>query len=98
MARSIDKAFYSSPAWKRCREAYIKKCGGLCELCFKKGIYKAGYIVHHKIHLTEENYRDPSVALNFDNLLYVCQDCHNKIHFANARRYKIMPNGEVIIK
>lgn len=97
MAKSIESAFYRSTAWRKCRDAYISKCGGLCELCLKKGIYKAGYIVHHKVFLTEDNYKDPSVSLNFDNLLYVCQDCHNKLHFARERRYKIDPEGKVII-
>lgn len=96
--RSIDKSFYSSKAWKECRNAYIKKCGGLCELCLADGIYKPGYIVHHKIHLNEDNYKDPSISLSFDNLMYVCFDCHQKLHFANERRYKINSNGEVIIK
>lgn len=97
MARSIDKAFYSSVAWKRCRDAYIAKCGGLCERCLAKGIIKPGYIVHHKIYLTEENYKDPSIALNFDNLEYLCFDDHQAEHFRTDKRYKILDNGEVII-
>lgn len=97
MSKSIESAFYRSAAWRKCRDAYISKCGGLCEICLSKGIYKPGYIVHHKIHLTEENYKDPSVALNFDNLMYVCEADHNKIHFARERRYTIQPDGAVII-
>lgn len=97
MQRAIDNRFYRSKAWRICREAYIKKCGGLCERCLANGIYKAGYIVHHKIFLTEDNYQDPSVALNFENLEYLCESCHNSIHFANSRRYKIEPNGAVTI-
>lgn len=97
MAKSIESSFYRSRAWRKCRAAYISKCGGLCELCLKNGIYTPGDIVHHKIFLTEDNYKDPSIALNFDNLILVCASHHNQIHFANARRYTISPDGAVII-
>lgn len=97
MARSIETAFYKSKAWKQCRAAYISKCGGLCEMCLAKGIYKPGYIVHHKIYLTEDNYKDPSIALNSENLIYVCEPCHNTIHFAHGKRYRIDEQGNVII-
>ncbi len=96
--RSIDNKFYRSKAWKECRKAYISKCGGLCELCLKKGQIVPGYIVHHKTHLTEDNYNDPSVSLNFDNLMYVCFNCHQALHFKKTSdRYVIDDNGNVII-
>jgi 5-methylcytosine-specific restriction endonuclease McrA len=98
MARSIDRSFYKSKAWKDCRQAYIKKCGGLCERCLANGIYKAGYIVHHKIHLNEDNLGDPNISLSFDNLEYLCQDCHNSEHMSrHKRRYKIDDNGNILI-
>lgn len=62
------RAFYTTDAWKKCREAYIASVFGLCERCGKPG-----YIVHHKIPITDENEDDPNVTLNFDNLEYLCQ-------------------------
>lgn len=95
--RSIDNSFYKTTAWKKCRKAYISKCGGLCERCLEKGLYVPGYIVHHKIHLNSDNVNDPDIALSFDNLEYLCKDCHNKEHFEkNNKRYSINTNGEVI--
>ena len=93
------KGFYKTAAWKKCRAAYIKSVGGLCERCRAKGLIVPGYIVHHKIHLTPMNISDPSISLGFDNLEYLCQDCHNKEHFKEKAkpRYKITKNGEVII-
>ena len=88
------KVLYNSKAWQRCRIAYAKSKGGLCERCLAKGIYKPGEIVHHKIHLTEENYSDPSVALNFDNLQLLCRDCHAQMH--NSKRYRVDELGRVI--
>ena len=36
--------------------------------------------MHHKIHITPFNINNPMITLNFKNLEYVCQDCHNKEH------------------
>lgn len=46
-----------------------------------KGIVKPGYIVHHKHYITADNINDPSVTLNWDNLEYLCFDCHQAEHF-----------------
>lgn len=88
-------AFYSSKAWKETRRAYRKSVGGLCEICLKKGIYKPGEIVHHKMYLTPENVNDPAVALNWANLQLVCRDCHAELH-GDTRRYKVDELGRVI--
>ena len=72
------RQFYKSKAWKRCREGYIKSVYGLCERC-----QRPGWIVHHKVYLTPDNINDPNVSLNWDNLEYLCQDCHNREHHGN---------------
>lgn len=76
MAKEFAKAFYRSKEWKKCRNGYIKSVYSLCERC-----NKPGYILHHKILLTPQNINDSSVTLNWDNLEYLCQECHNKEHF-----------------
>ena len=93
------KGFYKTAAWKKCRAAYIKSVGGLCERCRAKGLIVPGYIVHHKTHLTPMNISDPSISLGFDNLEYLCQDCHNAEHFASGgcKRYLIDEHGNVLI-
>jgi hypothetical protein len=67
--------FYHSGAWLDCRGKYIQSVLGLCSRC--NGI---GYIVHHKITLTPDNINDPNVTLNWNELEYLCLDCHNKEH------------------
>ena len=93
------KGFYKTAAWLKCRAAYIKSVGGLCERCRAKGLIVPGYIVHHKTHLTPMNISDPSISLGFDNLEYLCQDCHNSEHFASGgcKRYRIDEHGNVLI-
>lgn len=91
------KSFYKTAAWLKCRAAYIKHVGGLCERCLARGLIVPGYIVHHKCYLTPENITDPSVTLNFDNLEYLCHECHNQEHFKEfqKKRYKIDSFGRV---
>ena len=78
--RDFARSFYYSTAWKKCRKAYIAHRnsidGGMCEECHEH----PGYIIHHRIELTPDNITDPNITLNMDNLMYVCHDCHNRIH------------------
>lgn len=90
------KSFYWTPEWKACREAYRQQARGLCEICLRKGIYKPGEIVHHKVHITADNVNDPSITLSFDNLQLVCRDCHADIHKGNVTRYKVDELGRVV--
>ena len=88
-------AFYLSPAWRKCRAAYVKSVGGLCEDCLKRGIYTPGVIVHHRVHITPDNINDESVTLNWDNLELVCRDCHAEAHEQRKRRYRVDEWGRV---
>ena len=90
------ESFYTSVAWRRCRKAYIAKAGGLCERCLAKGVYRAGVIVHHKVHLTPQNINDPSISCCFDNLELLCRDCHAEEHSRTEKRYMIDDAGRVI--
>lgn len=92
--KEYARAFYNSEAWKTCRNEYAKTVGRLCERCLKRGIVKAGKIVHHKIWLTPQNINDPSITLNWDNLELLCQDCHNKEGGAE-KRFGWDENGNV---
>ncbi len=98
MAKTWAQSFYRSKAWQECRAAYIESVHGLCERCQTKGILKPGKIVHHTCYLTPGNIKDPSVSLNFDNLEYLCQDCHNEEHHAESstrRDCYFTENGEL---
>lgn len=80
MARAFARKFYKSSAWKHTREAYIRNVNGLCERCLRRGVVKPGEILHHKVHLSPENIDNPDYTLSFDNLEYVCRDCHAAEH------------------
>ena len=99
MARSIDRRFYESPEWRRCKAMYMESVNHLCERCLAKGIYEPAKIVHHKVHLTEENYGDAAMMFGFDNLMAVCTSCHNEIHGEDKtkRRWKFV-DGELVTR
>ena len=88
--REYAQQFYHSDAWHKCRNAYKQKRmlidGGLCEECR----LNQGYIVHHKIYITEKNINEPSITLNEDNLMYVCKECHDSYdgHGVHGRKGK----------
>ena len=94
--KEYAKGFYKSQAWKQTRLAFYKEKKGLCEECLKQGIVKAGVIVHHKIHITQENINNTTVTLDKNNLELLCRDCHGKKH-GKDRRYRVDNNGNVII-
>lgn len=90
-------ALYNGKAWQDCRSAYKKSKGGLCERCLSKGIYKAGEIVHHKVHISPENINNPQIALNWENLELLCRDCHALEH-SKGKRYKVDELGRVTVR
>ena len=75
MAQPWARAFYLSKLWRQQRQHALNRdryscvdCGGRAEE------------VHHIVELTPENITDYNVALNLDNLVSLCFDCHQKRH------------------
>lgn len=90
------RRFYKSDQWKISRAMKIASTDGLCEVCHKS----IGTEVHHKIHLSPENIDDPNITVNPDNLLLLCNECHNRQHerFTSKSEYKFDSDGNLIKK
>ena len=88
--------FYSSIAWRNCREAYKKSVGGLCEECLKEGHLSSAAEVHHIKKITLRNVDDPRVTLSFDNLQALCSRHHDMKH-KKRKRYEVDEFGRVTI-
>ena len=88
--------FYSSGVWQTCREAYAKSKAWTCERCGA-----AGAQVHHKIRLTPANVSNSDVALNWNNLELLCDECHKAEHKKRkkkkAQRYSVAEDGTLVI-
>lgn len=87
MAKAWARKFYSSKTWQDCRNEYAKRRHHLCEDCLRRGIYRPGTIVHHKIELDPINIEHPEITLNFDNLELLCRECHANRHELHGGRW-----------
>lgn len=92
--KGFADSFYVSPEWIRCARGYRASVGGLCERCRERGLIVPAEEVHHKIHLTPENINRPEIALNWQNLIALCKDCHMKEH-RKQKRWKVDEDGNV---
>lgn len=107
---SIRQDFYDSKAWKQVRRNIWLKQHCLCALC-NRPVYVKGItdyipidkrlkgIVHHIEHLDNINVLDDNVSLNEDNLIGVCIECHNTIHFNDGMlrdEYVFDENGNIV--
>ena len=97
------EAFYTSWTWRKCRAAFVKSKGHLCERCLSRGIIEAGskdrpLEVHHKIPLTAETVKDPKVALSWSNLELLCKKCHDEERERKPKRWRADENGRVILR
>lgn len=76
--REFAKKFYNSTLWINVRDYVRKRDRYICQGCGA-----IGEEVHHKIHLSPDNIKDPTVAINPDNLILLCHACHMKEHEAS---------------
>ena len=74
MAKEYAKAFYNSKLWRECRRQVLRRDMYTCAHCYARASE-----VHHVIELMPENINDINIALNPDNLISLCHDCHTKI-------------------
>ena len=94
MARDFAKDFYNSSRWRKCAKTYAASKCYICERCHNqfKPINKERqrYIVHHKTPLTPDNIHDDAIAYGWDNLMFLCIECHNAIHARRSGGGRVM--------
>lgn len=112
MASKERIAFYKSKLWNQVKNSVWLKQHCLCAICGKP-CYVDGIsewipkeqrlkgIVHHIEHLHSNNLDDDSIAIDENNLIGLCIDCHNQEHFkSNSTRNNVMfdEDGNLIKK
>ena len=82
MARTPElQRLYASKRWRDLRQVLIVDRMGRCDRCGKDFSDDTSQLIaHHKEHLTDESLKDPSVAVNPDNIEIVCPKCHAFYH------------------
>jgi len=68
--------FYKTGVWVRKRTEILERDNHECQRCKDAGGYSKGNVVHHIKHLEDR----PDLALDDDNLMTVCEACHNREH------------------
>lgn len=86
IADGQEVKFYKCQAWRLLRENILAKHHYECQECLKRGRITQAKIVHHVNELKNR----PDLALSefytdhegntHQNLIPVCQDCHNVLH------------------
>ena len=75
----VAQTFYNSKAWRRVRTAVKERAGGVDEYVKEtEGRLERGEIAHHIEEISER----PELSLEMENIIYVSEATHNKIHAA----------------
>lgn len=82
--------FYHRAAWKRLRAAALQRDQGMCQECMRR--LRAGYGIRPRratmVHHIEPVSERPDLALRLDNLVSLCDECHNRMHPEKGAREK----------
>lgn len=70
------KSFYRSAVWLHKRSDILKRDNHECQKHKERGRFAPATCVHHIKHLKEF----PELALNDENLISLCDICHNEEH------------------
>lgn len=96
LAKNFSKKLYNSAKWKKIRNYILTRDFYMCKICGEPNCDT----VHHIIELTPMNINDTNITLNPDNLITVCNQCHDEIHSRNHRqekaRYTFDADGNII--
>lgn len=71
--RALPNDFYSSDEWRSLRYRVLRKYKGHCMLCGRNR--KKHNVVLHVDHIKPRS-KHPHLALTFDNLQILCEDCN----------------------
>ena len=97
MAKKFSDKFYHSKRWKEIRAYVLQRDFYMCQICTMTNCNT----IHHIKELTPMNINDSSITVNPDNLVTVCNRCHNLIHdrykhSEDNQRYVFDEEGNVI--
>ncbi len=77
-----NDTFYTKDKWRRKREVILRRDGYICQECKRYGKRVSATVVHHIKPL--ELY--PELAYKSENLVSLCEACHNKKHPEKGKR------------
>lgn len=75
---------YHSTRWEKKKKQILRRDGYMCQACKRYGRKREAKIVHHIQHADTH----PELAFVDDNLVSLCEACHNKAHPEKARNIR----------
>jgi len=84
MKRKERMKVYNSQKWRSLRDWKLTS-DPLCEMCIKHGKTTPTEEIHHitSFMTTDDPIKRTHLAYNYENLMSLCQVCHQKIHNNN---------------
>ena len=82
------KAFYNNIIWRVPRAEVLHDQHNECQMCKARGLVEEATMVHHIKYVKYH----PELALDKDNLMALCKECHYQIH--HTIKYKKQLNIE----
>ena len=70
------RKFYAGRKWRKFRRLALKRDNFECQRCKKLGLVVKAECVHHKLEIKKR----PELALDINNLISLCNTCHNIVH------------------
>lgn len=89
-----SRTFYKSKAWEICRQLVLMRDHYLCQDCLKNKQITPADMVHHIKELVDH----PELGLSTDNLVSLCNSCHNMRHSIQAERKQKLKNKIKVVK
>lgn len=75
---------YQWSVWARKRSYIMKRDHNECQYCKAKGSHRRARCVHHIVEIKDR----PDLALDNDNLIALCHQCHDAIHNRTTDRFR----------
>ena len=73
-------SFYNSKDWKQLRLEVLRDSNYECVECKRLGKVVTDVHTVLEVHHVEYLENHPERALDIDNLIVLCKECHNKVH------------------
>ena len=77
---NMSEKFYKSKKWKTKRQSILRRDEYICRECKRYGKTTPATTVHHILPLEQR----PDLKLNSQNLISLCNECHNQMHDRNT--------------
>lgn len=81
------KQISTDSRWRKIRQA-VRERDLCCQLCLHEGVYSPGQEVHHII--PREVAKEDKDVFDINNCIYLCKDCHHKVHDDGWEKYALL--------